>query len=78
MPSDTVLNLTYSQLLQRWEYVNQIILSQWDDYILGITKQRHEWLSLVVDDTRERGGKLGVGKQTVLLSFEWESLDWKE
>ena len=52
----------------------QIILSQWDEYILGIIKKHHEWLSLVVDDTRERGGKLGVGKQTVLLSFEWESL----
>lgn len=52
----------------------QIIHSQWDEYILGITTRHHEWLSLVVDDTRERGGKLGVGKQTVLLSFEWESL----
>ena len=52
----------------------QIIISMWDEYIFGITKKHHEWLSLVVDDRREGGGKLGVGTQCVVCEFDWESL----
>ena len=52
----------------------QIIISMCDEYILGITKKHYEWVSLVVDDTREAGGKLGVGTQCVVCEFDWESL----
>ena len=51
----------------------QVILSKWDEYLFGTKMQSRGWLSLVVDDRREDGGKLGVGVQTVVCDFEWES-----
>ena len=40
-----------------------IIFSRWDEYLFGRKLRQHEWMTLVVDDMREEGGKLGVGKQ---------------
>ncbi|MBO7685715.1 MAG: hypothetical protein J6V72_04990 [Kiritimatiellae bacterium] len=56
----------------------RIILSIWDEYLFGSKLRHSEWLSLVVDDTREWGGKLGVGRQCVVCEFEWESLPMQE
>lgn len=50
----------------------QIIISMWDEYFF-CTKKHHEWVSMIVDDTREAGGKLGVGTQCVVCEFDWES-----
>ena len=46
----------------------EVIRSVWDEYdVFGRKKKfTHVWLSSVVDDTRVAGGKLGLGKQTVL------------
>ena len=41
----------------------KIIFSRWDEYLFGRKLRRHEWMTLVVDDMREDGGKLGVGEQ---------------
>ena len=51
----------------------QIILSEWAEYLCGQLLHRNRWLSAVVDDMREFGGKLGVGSQTKLCDFEMES-----
>jgi len=52
----------------------RIILSIWDEYLFGSKIKHFEWLSLLVDDVREGGDKLGVGLQCVVCEFEWESL----
>jgi hypothetical protein len=52
----------------------KIIASMWDEFLFGGRLKHHEWLSLVVDDTREGGGKLGVGSQCVICEFDWESI----
>lgn len=54
----------------------RVIFSQWDEYLFGSKLKRHEWISLVVDDTREDGGKLGVGKQWVVCDFQ-ERAGWE-
>lgn len=56
----------------------RIILSTWDEYLFGKKLRRDQWLSLLVDDVREGGGKLGVGRQCVVCEFEWESLPMQE
>ena len=56
----------------------RIILSIWDEYLFGSKLWHSEWLSLLVDDVREAGGKLGVGRQCVVCEFEWESLPMQE
>jgi len=56
----------------------RIILSTWDEYLFGKKLRRDQWLSLLVDDVREAGGKLGVGRQCVVCEFEWESLPMQE
>lgn len=39
----------------------------------------HErWLSLVVDDTREAGVKLGFGNQLYLAEFRWPPIEQKQ
>ena len=45
----------------------EVRLSDWDEYLFGHKIRKHQWLSGIVDDTREFGGKLGLGKQTVLF-----------
>ena len=52
----------------------QVIFSKRDEYLFGTKLRSHGWLSLVVDNIREGGGKLGVGVQTVVCDFEWESM----
>ena len=56
----------------------RIILSIWDEYLFGSKLRHSEWLSLLVDDVREAGGKLGVGRQCVVCEFKWESLPMQE
>lgn len=56
----------------------RIILSTWDEYLFGKKLRRDQWLSLIVDDVREAGGKLGVGRQCVVCEFEWKSLPIQE
>ena len=51
----------------------QVILSEWREYFYGTLLHKAKWLSCVVDDMREFGGKLGVGSQTKLCDFEMES-----
>ena len=41
----------------------QVIFSRWDQYFFGAKLNRCEWMTLVVDNYRERGKKLGVGRQ---------------
>lgn len=43
-----------------------VILSKWTEYFFGHALKPHEWLSAYVDDERVLGGKLGVGRQTLL------------
>ena len=56
----------------------RIILSIWDGYLFESKLRHSQWLSLIVDDTWECGGKLGVGRLCVVCEFEWESLPMQE
>lgn len=51
-----------------------VYASVWDEYMFGGLIHHHEWLSLIVDDFREDGGKMGVGTQYLLCKFEQQAL----
>lgn len=59
-------------------HVVSVIFSEWKDYFFGHKIHHERWLSLVVDDTREAGGKLGVGNQLFLAEFRWPPIEQKQ
>ena len=59
-------------------HVVSVIFSEWKDYFFGHKIHHERWLSLVVDDTREAGGKLGVGNQLYLAEFRWPPIEQKQ
>ena len=59
-------------------HVVSVIFSEWKDYLFGHKIHHERWLSLVVDDTREAGGKLGVGNQLYLAEFRWPPIKQKQ
>ena len=46
-----------------------VIESHWQGWFFGAMIRNCKWLSLVVDDVREAGSKLGVGTQKVRADF---------
>lgn len=46
-----------------------VVFSRWDEYLFAAKLKRHEWLTLCVDDVREEGMKLGVGRQWKVCEF---------
>lgn len=46
-----------------------VVFSRWDEYLFAAKLRRHEWLTLCVDNVREEGMKLGVGRQWKVCEF---------
>lgn len=46
-----------------------VVFSRWDEYLFAAKLKRHEWLTLCVDDVREEGMKLEVGRQWKVCEF---------
>lgn len=51
-----------------------VLFSEWTEYLFGHKLHNQRWLTLIVDDMREAGGKCGVGNTLFLADFTWPKI----